>query len=144
MTNRIQLFLRRGLLVTSAAMLSTLAVGCGDDAPPPPDKSKRKVVAQPKGPSTTPVADLMTQNDIDDRIWMEDRLAPTTDQRRVLVLKFFNGFFSGDADAIRPFLSDVEVLGEGREGIVVLEPENQTQGIQVGEHSDDQKEQSKH
>ena len=43
-----------------------------------------------------------------------------------------------------PFLSDIEVLGEGREGIVVLEPENQTQGIQVGEHSDDQKEQSKH
>jgi len=89
-------------------MLSTLAVGCGDDAPPPPDKSKRKVVAQPKGPSTTPVADLMTQNDIDDRIWMEDRLAPTTDQRRVLVLKFFNGFVTGDADAIRPFLADVE------------------------------------
>ena len=43
-----------------------------------------------------------------------------------------------------PLLSDVEVLDEGVEVTVVQEPENQTQGIQVGEHSDDQEEQSKH
>ncbi len=108
MINRIQQLLRRGVLGASALAVSSLLGGCGDDPPPPPQKDTRRVVSTPKGPTTTPVADLVSQHDIDDRIWMEDRLAPTTDPRRVAVLKFFDGFVTGDADAIRPFLGDVE------------------------------------
>ncbi|MDP7028919.1 MAG: hypothetical protein QF733_01700 [Phycisphaerales bacterium] len=106
MTNQIRPFLRSVLIGNLAAIL--LAAGCGEDAPPPPKKETRKAVTQPKGPLTTPVADLIVRHDINDRIWMEDRLAPTTDERRILVLQFFNGFVTGDADAIRPFLADVE------------------------------------
>ena len=109
MINLIQPFPHKCYLLASLIVLPTVLVGCGDDPPPPPKEKSRPVAVAPKAPTTTSVADLMAANDIDDRIWMDERRAPNSDMKRVAVLSFFNGFATGNADQIRPFLGEVEL-----------------------------------
>ena len=107
MINLTKPFPRKWYLLTSLIVLPTVLVGCGDD-PPPPKEKPRSVAVTPQAPTSTPIADLMAANDIDDRIWMDERRAPSGDMKRVAILSFFNGFATGNADQIRPFLSEVE------------------------------------
>ena len=109
MINLIQPFPHKWYLLASLIVLPTVLVGCGDDPPPPPKEKSRPVAVAPKAPTTTSVADLMAANDIDDRIWMDERRAPNSDMKRVAVLRFFNGFATGNADQIRPFLGEIEL-----------------------------------
>ena len=108
MINLTKPFPRKWYLLTSLIVLPTVLVGCGDDPPPPPKEKPRSVAVTPQAPTSTPIADLMAANDIDDRIWMDERRAPSGDMKRVAILSFFNGFATGNADQIRPFLSEVE------------------------------------
>jgi hypothetical protein len=109
MINLIKQFLRKWYSLTSLILLPTVLVGCGGDPPPPQKEKPRPVAVVPQAPTTTSVADLMDANDIDDRIWMDERRAPNSDMKRVAVLRFFNGFATGNADQIRPFLGEVEL-----------------------------------
>jgi hypothetical protein len=82
-------------------------LGCED---PPPPKEDKKVVTQvdPGPPPATSIEQLMTQYDIDDRVWMDERQAPITDEERIGLLTFFDGFATGRADRLKPFFGPIE------------------------------------
>ena len=84
--------------------------GCGSEpeeqaaavpqyTPPPP---------APKGPSVTPIEELMAQLRIDSRIMLPEDRAPDNDPARIAVLEFFDGFARGDADAVGKYLSALD------------------------------------
>ena len=104
---------RVGLIASAAASLvvGTLLAGCGEEEeekvqevakstqlPPPPPPP-------PPPPSVTPVADLMTQYNIDSRVNLQESDAPDTDEQRIAVLLFFDAFARGDAARAGDFLS---------------------------------------
>lgn len=96
---------RLALLASSLVACAAL-VGCGEEeapvvvAPPPPPP--KPVVEAPKVVS---VAELMTQYDIDPRVSLPEERAPRTTEQRVAVLKFFDAFARGNADALKPMMS---------------------------------------
>ncbi len=95
------------LAVAAGSLMSTLLVGCGEEppavvqAPPPPPP---KAVA-PEAPKLTSIKDLMAKYDIDQRVTLPEERAPDTDEARIAVLKFFDAFARGNADALKPMLS---------------------------------------
>lgn len=96
---------RHVLLLSSVAACVALA-GCGEEpapvvvAPPPPPPAP--VVEAPKVAS---IAELMAQHDIDPRVNLPEDRAPRTTEQRVAVLKFFDAFARGNADALKPMMS---------------------------------------
>ncbi|MDP7070997.1 MAG: hypothetical protein QF561_06585 [Phycisphaerales bacterium] len=93
--------------VMLCAALCLGLTACGGD-PPPEKKTKAPKVVDQGPPPARPVAELIAELGIDDRVWMDDLLAPSTTEQRIAVLTFFDGFARGDADRIRPFLADLE------------------------------------
>ena len=94
----------------SAVLLAgVMLAGCADDPPPPPVAAK-PVEAPPPPPPLTSIADLMLQYDIDRRVNLPEDRAPDTDVKRIAVLKFFDAFARGNADALRPMLSGPDQL----------------------------------
>ncbi len=98
---------RKHLILTlSALAASTALVGCGEDAPPPPPPPPpAPKVAAPEAPKVTPISELMAKYDIDPRVNLPEERAPATDPERIAVLKFFDVFARGNADALKPMLS---------------------------------------
>ncbi len=95
------------LAICAATCASALLVACQDDAPvavapPPPPPPRVEVVEAPKVAS---IKELMAQYDIDQRVNLPEERAPETEAERVAVLKFFDAFARGNADAIKPMLS---------------------------------------
>lgn len=91
-----------------AAFASISLVGCGEDeapqvvqAPPPAPKP----VEPPPPPKVASIKDLMAQLDIDTRVNLPEERAPETEAERVAVLKFFDAFARGNADALKGMLS---------------------------------------
>jgi hypothetical protein len=81
--------------------------GC-EEPPPPPPKVVKKVQIDPGPPPATPIEDLIAQFNIDERVWMDERQAPPTDQERIGLLKFFDAFARGRADQLRPYFGEIE------------------------------------
>ena len=81
--------------LAAALVLAPLTLsGCGEEeeapvavAPPPPPPPP-----PPPAPTVTPIAQLMKELGISDKIRLPEDKAPGTDPERVAVLKFFDGF----------------------------------------------------
>lgn len=106
--------LRKSLALSAVVfgfVTSTLVVGCGSEPEPEPEPVVRRAPAAPPplppppAPTVTSVADLMVQYDIDPRVQLEESDAPDTDEQRIAVLLFFDGFVRGDASRVKTFLS---------------------------------------
>lgn len=105
---------------TAAALLLAPLTGCGQEeeapvavAPPPPPPPP-----PPPAPTVTPVAELMKELGISDKIRLPEDKAPGTDAERVAVLRFFDGFAKSQPDAIRAAMSaeDAAVLDTMKSG----------------------------
>lgn len=114
MINPTRLFRHSVPLVTSCVVASAM-LGC-EDPPPPPPKKVKKVQVDPGPPPATTIEQLIAASGTDDRVWMDERQAPPTDEQRLGLLQFFDGFVTGRADQIRPFLGQVE-----QEELAILE-----------------------
>lgn len=103
-------------LTTGCAVLLGMASGCGEDPEPVAAKPVAKKATAP--PSTeepvdlgpTPIADLMTEFNIDSRISMSEDNAPDNDADRIVVLRFFDGMVRGDDARLSSLLSEADAL----------------------------------
>ena len=106
---------RARVLLLGPAATACLAVGvgltgCGSDASdqgamaaaPPP---RPAVPSAPPRPAVTPVSELMAQLGIDQRVRLEEAVAPATNPARKAVLEFFDAFARGDSTALGTMLS---------------------------------------
>jgi len=119
MTSQIRRFHPDFAKVLLAAAVCTGLAGCGEDAPPAKDDKPKNIVdAGPPPPAS--IEELIAEHGIDDRVWMDEKLAPSTTEERVLTLKFFDGFLKGRADLLRPHLGDLEL-----EELAILESTGQ-------------------
>lgn len=83
--------------------------GCGGEEPPPPAPKKRvREAPKPPPPAVTSIEELMAQHGIDERVYLEEDQAPGTDEARVGLLTFFDGFASGRPEGIAPRLKPME------------------------------------
>lgn len=94
-------------LVFAAGIGFVISTGCSGDAeeeevaierapaPPPP----------PPAPRVTPIADLMAEMSIDDRIIFPEDQAPDNDADRRAILTFFDAFARGDVEALGSMMS---------------------------------------
>lgn len=105
-----------GIVGIAASLLVAPLAGCGGEeeeapvaaAPPPPPPPP-----PPPEPTVTPIAQLMKELGISDKIRMPEEKAPATDPERVAVLKFFDGFAKSQPDGIQAAMAaeDAEILG---------------------------------
>lgn len=104
MTRPNRLILTLSALTTAAALAA-----CGEEpppvvtAPPPPPKP-----TAPPPPPVTPIAELMEKHDIDQRVNLPEENAPKTDIERIAVLKFYDAFARGNAEALKEMLSTAD------------------------------------
>ncbi|MDP6987283.1 MAG: hypothetical protein QGG74_04485, partial [Phycisphaerales bacterium] len=80
---------RPSWIIALGSLLPLPMFGC-EEPPPPPPKVVKKVQIDPGPPPATPIEDLIAQFNIDERVWMDERQAPPTDQERIGLLKFFD------------------------------------------------------
>jgi hypothetical protein len=99
-------------LATAAvvALAPAFMVGCEPPPPPPAPIVKAPPPPPPPPPALTPVRELMAQYDIDPRVNLPEERAPGTDEQRIAVLKFFDAFARGNAEALRSMLSGPDQL----------------------------------
>ena len=96
--------------------VSTLFVGCSAEEEPEPEPVARRAPAPPPppppppAPTVTSISDLMVQYDIDPRVQLEESDAPDTDEQRIAVLLFFDGFVRGDVSRLSALLSPPDRL----------------------------------
>lgn len=108
MINPTQLFRHSTLVVGIAAIaLGGTLTGCSEE-PPPPAVTKRPRKVEPPPPRITTIAELMARHGIDDRVVLRETSAPSSDEERVALLTFFNGFATAQPEQIRPFLGPLE------------------------------------
>jgi hypothetical protein len=100
-----------GLQIAALAGAGVLAIGlagCEEEpaaqvvvappaAPPPPPP--------PPKPTVTPIADLMAQLSIDQRVVLPEDKAPDNDTDRIAVLTFFDAFARGDDETLGSMMS---------------------------------------
>ncbi|MFM7051297.1 MAG: hypothetical protein ACKOYN_04070 [Planctomycetota bacterium] len=99
------------LLVASAALLSGGLTGCAEEAPPPVAKvAPPPPPPEPEAPKITPISELMARYGIDSRVNLPEDRAPGTDADRIAVLKFFDAFARGNADALKPMLAGPDAV----------------------------------
>jgi hypothetical protein len=84
-----------GCIVTTVAL--SVMGGCAEE-PEPVAKAPRAPATPPPPPKprVTPIAELMAQLKIDERIVLPEDKAPKTDPERIAVLEFFDAFARGD------------------------------------------------
>jgi hypothetical protein len=92
------------------AVLALLLAGCGAEeepvaiapayVPPPPP--------MPTAPAVTPIADLMAELRIDERINLSEEMAPNTDAARRAVLSFFDSIARGNSRALTSMLTEAD------------------------------------
>lgn len=97
-------------LAASAVAAASFLVGCGEDPPPPPPPPPPPKVAVEEAPKVTPIDELMKEYDIDPRVKLAERDAPETNAQRIAVLKFYDAFARGNADALKAMLSAPDQL----------------------------------
>jgi len=106
----------RDLFGLTAATALLFGTGCGSEPEPEPVaqvQPKRTAPAPPPpppAPKVTPVAELMQQLAIDPRVNLTEDQAPETTDQRIAVLRFFDAFARGDADALAGMLSPTDAL----------------------------------
>jgi len=84
---------------------SLVLAGCGEKEPEPVATKTEKAPPPPPPPPKKTVADLMAELNIDDRIVMDDDVAPSDTEDAKAVLRFFDAFASGDADAVESMIA---------------------------------------
>lgn len=95
----------------TTVFLAGILAGCGGDPPPPPPPPVVQAApAEPEAPPVTPIKELMARFDIDSRVNLPEDRAPSTDEQRIAVLKFFDAFARGNADGLRSMLSGPDQL----------------------------------
>jgi hypothetical protein len=107
MTNQTRPF-RHSVILAMCCVVALPMLGCEDPPPPEPENVTARPV-DPGPPPATSIEDLMAQYDIDERIWMDERQAPRSDEERIGLLTFFDGFATGRADRLRPFFGPIEL-----------------------------------
>ncbi len=106
MINQIRPF-RHSVILAMSCVMALPMLGC-EDPPPPESKKKEPVQVDPGPPPATSIEDLIAQYGIDERVWMDERQAPQTDEERIGLLKFFDAFARGRADQLKPYFGDIE------------------------------------
>ncbi|MEM7228318.1 MAG: hypothetical protein AAF432_05810 [Planctomycetota bacterium] len=96
--------------LSAVAMLglagSLAIVGCKGEEPEPVAQTKTvKKAPPPPAPKLATVEELKAKHGIDDRVMMEEDEAPSTEEERVAVLKFFHAFAVGDSDALQSMMT---------------------------------------
>ena len=105
--------LQAGCAATVAALTSAMLVGCGGSEP---DTVAIQVAAprQEEAPRTppplavTPIAQLMVELGIDERVSLPEDRAPMTDPERKAVLEFYDSFARGDSTALASLLTRLD------------------------------------
>lgn len=97
-------------LAVGAMLAGGLVAGlaaCGEEPPPPAPvvQAPPPAPGPPPPPPVTPIADLMVQLGIDERVNLPEDKAPGTDAERIAVLKFCDAFVRGNHASVRPMLS---------------------------------------
>jgi hypothetical protein len=103
-----------GLVVALALSMATAGAltGCSEEPPPPPPKAPPPPPPPPppEKPAVTPIAQLMKELGISNKIRLPEDKAPATEPERVAVLKFFDGFAKSDVAALKGALSEPDGL----------------------------------
>ena len=107
MTNQTRPF-RHSVILAMCCVVALPMLGC-EDPPPPETKNVTAKPVDPGPPPATSIEDLMAEYDIDERIWMDERQAPRSDEERIGLLTFFDGFATGRADRLRPYFGPIEL-----------------------------------
>ena len=100
--------LQAGCGASAALLLSFTLAGCGSEpdpvaiAPPP---SRPVAPRTPPPPAVTPIAELMVELGIDERVSLPEDLAPMTNRERRAVLEFYDSFARGDSTALASMLT---------------------------------------
>lgn len=86
---------------------SAVLVGCGEEpvVVAPVVKAAPVKAPEPEPVKVATIKELMAKYDIDQRVDLPENRAPETEVERVAVLKFFDAFARGNADALKPMLS---------------------------------------
>ena len=58
-------------------------------------------------PTNVPIAELMKEHGIDDRVWFNEQYMPDQDSERAAAMIFFDGFATGRPDRIKPMLENM-------------------------------------
>jgi hypothetical protein len=98
---------KKYLLIAAVALAGMPLVGCAEEEAPPPvvQKAPPPKFEPPPPPRVPTVEELMARLNIDSRVSLPENLAPASEDDRVAVLKFFDAFARGNADALKPMLS---------------------------------------
>jgi hypothetical protein len=100
-----------GAAAAVCALLSAGLSGCGSSEPQASVTPVSRAPARPKTPprpAVTPVAQLMAQLGIDERVRLPEDKAPGSDAARTAVLEFFDCFARGDDHALGSMLSGLD------------------------------------
>jgi hypothetical protein len=95
----------------AAAALALTVGGCSEEPAPVVQAQPAAPPAPPPAPpkpAVTPVAQLMVDLSIDERVVMDEDTAPATTEDRIAVLEFFDSFVRGDTESIGTMLSDLD------------------------------------
>ena len=98
---RLSTGLLMSLLILCAGVLVT---GCGEEKKPEPVKKETRAYTPPPVQART-IADLMTEYGIDDRVYMSEDKAPSSEKEKIALLKFFDAWVRGNHEYV------IEVLG---------------------------------
>lgn len=116
----------RGLRVGATlgtCLISVLLAGCGAEESPVASRNSGRASTQAPARATvtvTPIANLMAELRIDERVRLSEDKAPGTTLARKAVLQFFDGFARGDAEAVRrmiPFTDQYELDRQVENGV---------------------------
>ena len=104
--------LQAGCAATVALLAGAMLVGCGGSepatvaiAPAPP---RPETPRTPPPLAVTPIAQLMVDLGIDDRVSLPEDRAPMTDPERKAVLEFYDSFARGDSTALASLLTRLD------------------------------------
>ena len=94
---------------TAALLLGFTLAGCGSSEPDAvaiaPAPSRPVALRTPAPPAVTPIAELMLELGIDERVSLPEDLAPMTNRERKAVLEFYDSFARGDSTSLASMLT---------------------------------------
>lgn len=86
-----------GILLVSVG----LASGCGEEEAPPVKQAKKETVQKIEAaPVLMTIDQMMTEMEIDERIYIPEEEAPVTNEARRAVLTFFDAWVNGDHETV--------------------------------------------
>ncbi len=96
------------LLLSAGATLGLAGCDGEEEVAAPIVKKAAPPPARIIAPTVTPVSELMATHGIDERIEMPEQFAPSTDESRIAVLKFFDAMIKGDSTGLGVMLSNTD------------------------------------